>query len=307
MVIAVSSKRAVAYLRVSTVDQAGERHSSLETQEARIRAYCEANGLAHVGRFTDVLSGRRDDRGEYRRMIDFMLNGGADVVVVQFLDRFGRNPREILTRIWQLQERNVQVVATDEDIREELVLLVRAGLAGAESKRTSERVRAYMGRSAEKGMHFGRAPYGYRFIKINDQITWEQEPREATAVREMYRLAVEENVGYKSIADELTRQGHPTREGRAWAAYTVQHVLTSESIAGALTYGKRPRKGNPERETVRVPDFFPAILTSDEWRRLQERLAIRRESARGGTHRSDYLLSGIARCGQCGGPMVGKV
>ena len=55
--------------------------------------------------------------------------------MVKFLDRFGRNPREILRRYWELQEHGVTVVATDEDIQEELMLLVKAGMAGAESRK----------------------------------------------------------------------------------------------------------------------------------------------------------------------------
>ena len=45
-------------------------------------------------------------------MVDFAANGGADVVVVQYLNRFGRNPREILRRYWDLEERGVQIVTT---------------------------------------------------------------------------------------------------------------------------------------------------------------------------------------------------
>ena len=52
--------------------------------------------------------------------------------------------------------------------------------------------------------------------------------------------------------------------------------------------------------------FFPAIFTEEEWQTLQGRLGIRRESSRGRAHSSEYLLSGIARCGYCGGPMTGK-
>lgn len=75
---------------------------------------------------------------------------------------------------------------------------------------------------------------------------------------------------------------------------------------GTLTYGKKPRKGNPKQELARVPDFFPAILTQNEWSTLQERLEIRRANSRGRTHSSPYLLSGIAKCGNCGGAMLGK-
>jgi len=56
-----------------------------------------------------------------------------------------------------------------------------------------------------------------------------------------------------------------------------------------------------------VPDFFPPIITEEEWQQLQERLNIRRDAPRGQGYASVYLLSGIARCGHCGGTMSGKV
>jgi len=244
-------------------------------------------------------------------MVEFVMAGGADVIVVQFLDRFGRNPREILQRYWQLQDFKVSVIATDEDIQEELILLIKAGIAGAESRRTSERVRANMGRAVEKGVQAGRPPFGLkpiREIKEGGRVetTWELDPIETPIAREMFRLAVEENLGYKSIADRLTQQGHRARGGRPFAAHTIDRVLNNEALRGDLVYGKRPKKGNPQQDLVRVEGFFPAILSSEEWGRLQERLNIRRESSRGRTHSSDYLLSGILRCGHCRGPMAGK-
>jgi DNA invertase Pin-like site-specific DNA recombinase len=103
-----------------------------------------------VDTFTDVVSGRRDDRKEYSRMVEFVLADGAEVVTVKFLDRFGRHTREILRRYWELQENGVEVIATGDDIGEELMLLMKAGFAGAESKKNSERVRANMGTAIGK-------------------------------------------------------------------------------------------------------------------------------------------------------------
>ena len=310
MTTGILTKRAVGYLRVSSNKQTGERHSSLETQEAHFREYCERHGFTPVATFTDVVTGRRDDRKEYRRMLEYVTQGGADVIIVQFLDRFGRNPREILRCYWELEERGVKVVATDEDIGEELVLLIKAGIAGAESRRTSERVRTNMGRAVAKGVHAARPPYGLRPVReINESkvnVRWELDPDEAPVVREMHRLAVEENLGYKAIGDRLTAMGCRARGGRPLAAFTVQRILTNPAISGKLIYGRRPRKGNPSTELVEVPNFFPPILTQEEWESLQERLRIRRESPRGRAQASVYLLSSIVRCGHCGGPMVGK-
>ncbi len=310
MTTALKTLRAVGYLRVSSAHQTGERHSSLETQEASYFNYCKQNHLSPIATFTDVVSGRRDDRKEYQRMVEFVMLGGAEVIVVKFLDRFGRNPKEILRRYWELQDHGVSVVTTDEDIREEIVLLVKAGVAGAESKRTSERVRANMGTAVGKGIHVGRPPYGLRSIKDikgnTVTVKWELDPIEAPIVKEMYRLAVEENLGYKSIADKLTSQGYQAREGRPFASFTVETVLNNPALIGALVYGRKPRKKNPDMKIVEVPDFFPAILTQEEWKRLQERRKIRNEAPRGRAQSSEYLLSGIAKCGHCGGPMTGK-
>jgi len=113
--VLTGAKRAVCYRRVSSTGQTGERHSSLETQESQYLQYCDSRNYIPIKTFEDVISGRRDDRRDYLRMVDFVKQGGADVVVVQFLDRFGRNPKEILRRYWDLEDHGVSVEATDED------------------------------------------------------------------------------------------------------------------------------------------------------------------------------------------------
>ena len=114
--VLTGAKRAVCYRRVSSTGQTGERHSSLETQESQYLRYCDSRNYIPIKTFEDVVSGRRDDRLEYLRMVDFVMQGGAEVVVVQFLDRFGRNPKEILRRYWDLEDHGVSVETKDEDI-----------------------------------------------------------------------------------------------------------------------------------------------------------------------------------------------
>ena len=89
------------------------------------------------------------------------LPGAVESAFVLFLDRFGRNPREILRRFWGLQERGTEVRSIKEDLREEMLLLVRAGVAGAESKRIGERVRDALERAAGRGKYVAKLPFGY--------------------------------------------------------------------------------------------------------------------------------------------------
>ena len=99
MVTSISHKIYVGYIRVSGDKQVGEGHSSLETQESRIREVVKQNGGLVVRLFQDVQSGRRNDRIEYQNMVRYVLEEQVDVVLVQYLNRFGRNPQEILQRI----------------------------------------------------------------------------------------------------------------------------------------------------------------------------------------------------------------
>jgi|GEM_PF-673904 len=302
MTIAIGSTTAVGYLRVSTPGQVGERHVSLDVQQAAFQQYCQTHLLHPIATFTDVASGRKDDRAQYQAMLRYIVEHDVGSVVVLFLDRFGRNPREILRRYWELDERGISVQSVNEDLKEELLLLVRAGIAGAESKRTGERVKAAMHRAAEKGRHMGRPPYGYAKVYEGKEYRLVQVPEEVEALRLAYRLAVEENFGYRRIANELNRRGYRGKAesgSKLFARETVKVILANHSLKGDMVYGAGPQQ-------VVKSGIYPAILTAEEWEKLQQRLAIHREGRqRGKVNTSPFLLSGSLLCGACGRKMTG--
>ena len=299
MTTAVKAETAVGYFRVSSPGQAGERHVSLDVQAAAFREYCRSQNLDPVRSFTDIASGRKDDRAQYRAMLDYIDPHGVRNVVVLFLDRFGRNPREILRRYWELEERGITVQSINEDLREELMLLIRAGIAGQESKRTSERVRMALREAASRGKLVSKLPFGYVKIRDLQGERVEQVPEEATAIRLAYDLATVQNKGYKAIADELNRLGYRTKSGALFAAQSLKLILLNPAMVGQMVF-----KG--QGEPIITNNAYPAILSAEEWDNLQQRLTIRREGQhRGRTDSSPYLLSGLLRCGHCKGAMSG--
>ena len=194
-----AGQRAALYARVSTARQAGEDRWSLPTQKAKFEEWCARQGAEAAGEFVDVLTGRRDDRREYQRLLSAVRAKEIDVVVVQWLDRFGRNHREVLPRMWEIESIGGHVVATDEDVSHELIRMVRAWQGGEESKRTSERVRAVMEHVAREGRWMGAAPYGYRVItdradKARGRLVIEDA--EAAVVRRLFARYVAGNVGW---------------------------------------------------------------------------------------------------------------
>src|SRR5262245_13885148 len=99
--VTAGQRTAVAYRRVSSGPQAKEDRSSLRTQTSHVGDWCQREAVSLIGSYTDVETGKRDDRKQYQKMLADVRQGGVDVIVVQFLDRFGRNPREILRRVWE--------------------------------------------------------------------------------------------------------------------------------------------------------------------------------------------------------------
>jgi site-specific DNA recombinase len=235
-------------------------------------------------------------------MLAHIIEHGIGHVVVLFLDRFGRNPREILRRYWELQERGITVQSINEDLREELLLLVRAGIAGQESKRTSERVRMALREAASRGKLVSKLPFGYAKVRDFQGERVEQVPQEAAVVRLAYELATVQNKGYKAIADELNRLGYRTKSGAFFAAQSLKLILLNPAMTGQAVFRGQGGQG----EAIITEGAYPAILNAEEWATLQQRLTIRREGQhRGRTDSSAYLLSGFIRCGHCQGAMAG--
>ncbi len=104
--------------------------------------------------------------------------------------------------------------------------------------------------------------------------------------------------GVLDIVRVLNEEGIPTRNGGRWLKNTVHGMLTNESYAGTLVWGKRTKSKAPP---VRVEGAVPAIVSQAEFERVQQLL---KERAPKVVHprraSSPYLLSGLVKCESCG-------
>jgi site-specific DNA recombinase len=172
-----------------------------------------------------------------------------------------------------------------------------AVMAEDESERTRERVLRAMRANATKGRPHGRLVFGYRRVydeHTGDLIRQEPDPERAPLVREAARrfLAGEST---RSIANDWNARGIPTPHpsGTRWDLSQVKRVITNPAMAG-----RRVHRG----EVVGAGDWT-AILDDDTFDAVAVRFA---DPSRTTTRRSPTvrLLTGVARCGVCGGPMV---
>ena len=126
----------------------------------------------------------------------------------------------------------------------------------------------------------------------------------------------------RAIAQRLNREGIPGPRGGYWNASTINGsrqrrngILNNELYLGRITYnrqrfvkdpesGKRISRLNPEHEWIKVEVPELRIIEDDLWERVQARKA--RYSSQSGNKRQSKkrLLSGLIKCGRCGGGMT---
>jgi DNA invertase Pin-like site-specific DNA recombinase len=242
--------------------------------------------------------------------------GEAHGVWVRNLDRFTRKPMEG-EKLLEYAERGTIVLAGDghydlttargiKAFREDMVDAAFESDRIKERTKRGKRAKAYRGKSNATFRGFAR--YGY----LPAPEGWEQgDPRqlvpdtqlaaEQAAVRDAAdRLLAGES--FQQIALEWNAAGLLTVTGSQWTGATVRQMLTSPGIAGLVTYGQEQAPGRTYRgEIVGVMDGEHA-LDRETWERLQSSFASRKR----GRPATQYLLSGLMRCGKCGQRLYGR-
>ena len=136
----------IGYARVSTTSQ------NLDMQ---VSALADA-GCEKI--FSEKVSGV-GDRTELKNALEFLREG--DCLTVYKLDRLGRNMKDLLSIIEQLQQRNVSLVSLRDNIDTgsttgKLIMHIFASLAEFERDLIKERSAEGRREAKKKGVRFGR-------------------------------------------------------------------------------------------------------------------------------------------------------
>jgi DNA invertase Pin-like site-specific DNA recombinase len=155
----VAQKRVAIYARVSTVD----KRQDPETQLLALREYAARRGFRLVGEYIDYASGTREDRPQYRTLLEAARKRQMDVVLVWRYDRFARSTQALVQALKAFHSLGVDFISYQENIdtttpQGEMIFTVMAALAQFESALISERVKAGMARAKAQGKRISRAP-----------------------------------------------------------------------------------------------------------------------------------------------------
>jgi site-specific DNA recombinase len=305
--------KAAIYARVSSDRQ--DIDLSISAQLKALREYASRNGYVVVKEYIDEAeSGKTTNRPQFREMIAQArrIPKLFAVVLVWKYSRFARNREDSIVFKAMLRKAGVQVISINEPLEDtptgRLLEAMIESLDEFYSANLGEEVTRGMRESASRGFWVASyAPYGYRKVMVKDGVKerpkLEIEPSQSSVIQRIFQ-GITDGRGLIEIAKELNREGIVGPRGRGWGKTTIHKILTNEVYTGTLVWG---RQSSRNLKPIRVENALPAIIDTDTFQQAQvclnERAFTNKHPKRVA---SNYLLSGLARCGYCGKSLIGQ-
>lgn len=236
--MAAAVKKIVAYYRVSTKKQ-GQSGLGLEAQRHAVQQLAKQQGAEIVAEFTEVETGKRSDRVEITRAIA-RARAQRGTLVIAKLDRLARNVVFVAT----LMESGCDFVACDNPSATPLTVHILSAVAEDEARRISERTKAALAAAKRRGVKLGcnnlkhqrRVDTDWRAEGIRKGLPRAQRKAAANAKQlrsDVYGHLIDDmnawrsaGESYRAIAERLNAAGEVTTGGKAFAAMTVQRLLS---------------------------------------------------------------------------------
>jgi DNA invertase Pin-like site-specific DNA recombinase len=215
----------IAYYRVSA-QREGRSGLELEAQHNAVRNHLNGGDWKIVAEFTEVESGKRNDRPKLADALAACRIYGAKLIIAK-LDRLAGN----VAFVSALMEAGVEFEALDFPQANRLTIHILAAVAEHEAKVISERTKTALAAAKRRGVKLG----GYRAgakLTAKARQAGVVANRERAAARAadlapiIHELRAARVTSLRRIADELNRRGIRTPRGKQWLAGSVSQLLT---------------------------------------------------------------------------------
>lgn len=262
-------------------------------------------------------------RKDFERLMDRLVSGQSDGIMVYDLTRFTRKPKEG-ERLLELAARgivvasittqyNLQTADGRKQFRDAMTAAAYESDKISERSTRGKRKKARRGKSNASHRGYGRPGYlptekgcpkscaeehehvkGWEPGDPRQAVPAEQLAAEQAIIREMAsRILNGESLW--SLARDLGERGIVTLNEKPWNGEMIRQLLEAPSLAGLVEHNGEIIEGAHLTE-----GDYP--LDEDTWHALQAHFGARRR----GRPATSYLLSGIIYCGRCGGRLYGR-
>ena len=306
------------YARVSS-DQQAEKNNSIPSQLRLLHEYVLKHNMEVVKEYIDEgESALSINRPAFLEMIAETKKRFPpfQVILVWKLSRFARNRQDSILYKSMLRKRGIEVISISEPVDDTPQGQLMEGMIEVIDEFYSavlaqETLRG-MVENARKGYRNGGFPiYGYKNVRVfdekgNSKTKYQVNETEAKVVKLIFDLYARGN-GLKNIVMELTRRGIKPRSGIYWSKSTVANILRNETYIGWTVFNKRDKKTvgrqfKPKEEWIIIKNTHEPIVGERLFNRVQKLIEERQpKNTPAQVTASQYLLSGLMRCGKCGG------
>lgn len=327
--------RVAIYVRVSTQRQAQTQTIDQQLDRLRLVVAQKKWPLPDDNVFRDDgFSGATLRRPGLDRLRDATAGAKFDVILITDPDRLARNYVHQVLLLEELQRHGCRIEFTDrplsDDPQDQLLLQIRGAVAEYERTLIAERTRRGRLHKLQSGqlLPWTRPPYGYRADpdRPRDPAGVRADPVEAVIVADMFEWYACEGRSMLGLAQRLHNLGIPSPTGKKhWGQPTLRGILTNPTFTGTLYANRtktRPARirrssthpiGKPRDSMVALPPeqwvtiaTVPAIVTREQFDRVQAKIATNRSFAKRNNTTGEYLLRALVSCGTCGLACLGR-
>lgn len=208
---------------------------SIDGQIEDCRAYADRQGydVDHIYNEGQGESGWDDERTEYTQMLEDAENSEFGTLIVRRAHRVGRDHRERIRRLWDLDDWGVELHTCkrgyiDPEKSSDFLMEVFRAMSDDKGKRDEvELLEAEMEKRKERGWYIGEAPTALRYGEEKQYL--EPIEEELEDVLRVYGLR-DEGATYRDIAEEVP-----------WSLPTIGKLIDRreqyEAVAGGARLG----------------------------------------------------------------------
>ena len=294
-------KKAIILARVSTEEQK-EAGNSIPAQIFKLKKYCSENEMKIVKEFAfdeSAYKAKREEFEQVMKMLEKKSEREMIVICCDKVDRLLRNFTYDLVKLENLRKKgrielhfpSDNLILNDESpATTQFMFNICVLLAKYYSDAISDNVKRAIGQKLRTKTWIGKAPIGYKNIKISDDKKGIviDEPR-ATLVRQLFEKYATNQYSMELLRRWVTNEGlkNNSKKGKPLTKSQVDHVLKNP-----FYYGEMKVKGElyeHKYEPIITPELFDKVqLVKQNWHKQPFQYAA-----------MPFLYRGLLHCSTC--------
>jgi site-specific DNA recombinase len=286
----------IRLLQVARLSRLNDNSSSLDKQDQQCQRWAEAYGHEIIATAADSnVSGKTDpfSRPELGPWLNEPgLIESYDGIIAAKLDRFARSVRYWAHLLDWARDHGKTVVCVEPFIdfstpTGQLVGMIMSWLAEQELAQITQRSNDTKEYLVSNGYLTGKAPFGFRIVQHRDHKSLEPDPVYSQLLRDAVAMYLD-GTSLRKVAMWLDDRCRAP-QGDFWSGGSLSQIFKNPILVG--------RRVDASGRTILKVE---PILDRSTWDKLQAKQSARAKTT-GAQPRA--MLSGVAVCDKCGGPM----